>query len=87
MRGNDWETWLRRTPSEREDEWGKCRGFDWEFLLRRMPSEREKEQGRTSRGKWGKKLQKLIFLKLEIMLKMDIFRQTKGQNPQTSGSF
>ena len=64
MRGNDWETWLRRTPPERE-----------------------KERGRTSKGKWGKKLQKLSFLKLEIMLKMDISRQTKGQNSQTNGAF
>ena len=49
--------------------------------------EREKERGRTSRGKWGKKLQKLSFLMLEIMLKMDISRQTKGQNSQTNGAF
>ena len=34
-----------------------------------------------------KKLQKLSFLKLEIMLKMDISRQTKGQNSQTNGAF
>ena len=45
-----------------------------------------KTQGRTSRGKWGKKLQKLSFLKLEIMLEMDIFRQTKWQNAQTKCS-
>ena len=45
-----------------------------------------KTQGRTSRGKWEKKLQKLSFLKLEIMLEMDIFRQTKWQNAQTKCS-
>jgi len=45
-----------------------------------------KMMGLCREGKWAEKLQKLIFLKLEIMLKMDISRQTKGQNTQTKCS-
>ena len=40
--------------------------------------EREKERGRISKGKWGKKLQKLSFLKLVIMRKM---LQAPGHDP------
>ena len=36
-----------------------------------------KNAGADKQRKMGEKLQKLSFLKLEIMLEMDIFRQTK----------
>ena len=36
-----------------------------------------KMMGLCREGKWAEKLQKLIFSKLEIVLKMDISRQTK----------
>ena len=42
--------------------------------------------GEGDRWKCREKLRKLSFLKLEIMLEMDIFRQTKWQNAQTSCS-
>ncbi len=40
----------------------------------KMPSEGE-NAGADKQRKMGEKLQKLSFLKLEIMRKMDIFRQ------------
>ena len=50
------------------------------------PLKGKNDGGSCSEGKWAKKLQKLVFLKLEIMRKMDISRKTKGQNSQTKCS-
>ena len=61
--------------------------FDGGFLLRRTPLKGKNDGGSCREGKWAEKLHKLSFLKLEIMLKMDISRQTKGQNSQTNGAF
>ena len=61
---------------------GRCGGFDWEFLLRRMPPEREKITGLVRGNDWGnvrEKLQKLSFLRFEMVRKSVIFQQTNGQ--------
>ena len=50
------------------------KGFEWGRCVRRMPQSWGADK---QRGNEWKKLQKLSFLKLEIMLEMDIFRQTK----------
>ena len=55
MRGNDWETWLRRTPPEREDKWGGNAGdFDGGCHVRRMPLKEKKSGGGQARGNGGK---------------------------------
>ena len=56
------------------------KGLGWEFLLRRIPPERENvwvRVGEDEREEMSRKVAKIEFLQLEIMLEMDIFRQTK----------
>ena len=55
---------------------GNAGDFDGGCRVRRCPLN-GKNAGADKQRKMGKKLQKLSFLKLEIMLEMDISRQTK----------
>lgn len=63
-------------PSERGETRGCAGDFGGEFVCVECPL-KEKMMGLCREGKWVEKLRKLSFLKLKIMLKLDISRQTK----------
>ena len=64
------------SPLKEKMNGGNAGDFDGGCRVRRCPLN-GKNAGADKQRKMGKKLQKLSFLKLEIMLEMDISRQTK----------
>ncbi len=64
------------SPLKEKMNGGNAGDFDGGCRVRRCPL-KGKTAGADKQRKMGEKLQKLSFLKLEIMLEMDIFRQTK----------
>ena len=64
------------SPLKEKMNGGNAGDFDGGCRVRRCPL-KGKTAGADKQKKMGEKLQKLSFLKLEIMLEMDISRQTK----------
>ena len=64
------------SPLKEKMNGGNAGDFDGGCRVRRCPL-KGKTAGADKQRKMGEKLQKLSFLKLEIMLEMDISRQTK----------
>ena len=78
--GRDWGDDGERMSSEREDTRENAGDLIGNSCCVGCPPERENDWvlcGEDDWVKWAEKLRKLSFLKLEIMLKMDISRQTK----------